>query len=337
MKSQSQIVRVKRERFLPFRFAPNAIALTPEEIERDGTRLEWNPSSDRKLRLDEPWSRLRLRFRLSVDVTALARALPPDELGHVKATALLRWAVVIAAPDTRLRQVVTADWNGAPEVEFALEVSRVDVHGLVTFTPWLARGSATPAAPGFASAAGHRVASGASFLFQPEPEPIATGRFLEIRYQSFSHDAALRSTSQHLYVLDTVEAPLLWINSDHDAIADVLNAKGQTGTNARLREVLFDRISCGVWSQLFFSAIESLSASGEARAGWQSGVLAELLPLMYPKVSTHSARVQEVLALRQEQSLGQLAQLCDLALQRRDDIVRHMSRLIDQAQRGTSG
>ncbi len=133
-----------------------------------------------------------------------------------------------------------------------------------------------------------------------------------------------------LYHLETHgETPLLRINKDHQEVAHALDAKGQTGGMSRLREVFFDVISRGVWSQLFMSAAESLGKDGRCRHRWQEGVLAALLPAMYAGVRPRD-RVRELLADRDgEAPLSVLSARCDDALQRHLELVKHMRRLVE--------
>ena len=338
--SQTQ-VQVRRERFMPFRSLNTAVEMRTVHAAVDGVDLLEDAESETELRLDgQPWSHLDLHFELAVESDVIDQVLPE----HERATPPLRWALVLEAPRTRIRRVVTAAWEG-PKFTARFELSARDIAGPVTITPWLVRSESSEsrsengnATIGYASAEGHRLASGRVFTLYTDPVPVRSGKFLDVRYKAFSQDVALRSG--FLYHLDTIGEPVLWINSDHASIAEVLNAKGQSGIRARLRELFFDTISGAVWTQLFLRSASALSEASlgdgmEVRKPWQSGVLRELLPYMFPKKTSHDERLRELLAVREE-SLGLLAELCDSALQQRGDVVKHMSRLIERADAGAS-
>lgn len=324
-------VQVKRERFMPFRFLSGAIEMQPTQVRVDADDALEDYDSEMEVRLDgQPWSKIELSFDLSVAGDVLEEVLPEQQ----RAQPPLRWVVVLEAPQTRIRRALSSAWNGPKTVaQFVLHAR--DIAGPVKITPWLVRSESGDVARGYAAAEGHRLASGRLFTLHTDPVPVRSGKFLDVRYKAFSQDVALQSS--FLYHLSTIDEPVLWINSDHASIAEVLNAKGQTGVRARLRELFFDTISGAVWTQLFLRSVDSLDEDGEVRKPWQGGVLMELLPYMFPKQSSHAARVREILAVRAEsRSLGMLAELCDGALQERGDVVKHMSRLIERSGAGAS-
>jgi hypothetical protein len=176
-----------------------------------------------------------------------------------------------------------------------------------------------------------RLADGAPFAVHPFTRHVKPGDFLDIQYRRFAEDPALRNEAYRLFHLDLGnEQPLLLINADHGAVVDVLDAKGQVGARARLREAFFDTISHAVWTQLFLHAAESVDDEGESPRAWHRGVLGEILADAFPGRRSRAERVQELLAIRREpQAMSLLAALCDRAIQRRLDLPAHMRSLVE--------
>jgi len=317
---------VRRERFLPFAFARHGLRLAVSELALDGKSLPLDEHEVIHLD-DESWRELRLVGAVEVGDEALA-SLPPDERGRADQLAAL-W-LVLRCDRTALRRGVPVGPGGAGTREFELTVPRAEVDGPFEVVPWLVRSRAGAPPPGYAASEGARLASGPRLYVYPhEPAPRA-GDFLEVVYVRFSEDAVLRHQPWRLYQLETHgDTPVLRINADHESIVRVLDARGQTGLDARLREVFYDQISRGVWSLLFTGAVESLDSEGRTHRPWQQGVIRELLPHMFPETPKRE-RMHELVALREDEShLSLLAEKCDEALQRRLDAVKHMTRLIE--------
>jgi hypothetical protein len=147
----------------------------------------------------------------------------------------------------------------------------------------------------------------------------------------------LQQWADTLYRLEChQEGPILWLNSDHQTIDQILATQASAGRRAGLREVFFDQIAHAVWSQLFIKAVADTEAGeaeeqgdlGEARYEWQQGVLAELLPAVVPEEPDDDARLRRVLA-ESHDDLSLTLERLDTALQRRNELVKHMKRLIE--------
>lgn len=330
MKTDARLDRVKRERFMPFAFERHAVKLALQTLQKDD-EPPFTPEPEDAERgevflEDDRWTRLLLRFSFELEEGTLERVVSDDERRALPIARLLRLHI----PRTRVRRVVLVDGRkGGPSL-VDVTIDREDLDGSATFTPWLTRSAHGPVVAGFANRVGQKLATGRAFVvhpYAPRPKP---GQFLDVQYRSFKEDAQLKRHPDRLYLLDANgPAPVLFINSDHREVVDALDAKAQSGTKARLREVFFDVLSVGVWTQLFMHSVEALDDEGATRHAWQDGVLAELLPAMFRTARNHSARVRELLAIRQSDSpLRQLSELCDLALQERLDLARHMQRLV---------
>lgn len=330
MKPDARLDRVKRERFMPFAFERHALRLTLRAVQKDD-EPEVPPEPDELERgelflEDDRWKRLRLRVHVDMEKDTLAKVLAQHELETPPISHLIRLHV----PSTRVRRAIVLDAVEHAEREVELVISREDLGGTATLTPWLVRSTHAAAAPGFASRAGQKLATGGPLVIHPYAPRPKPGQFLDVQYRSFKEDVQLRRHPDRLYVLEANgTSPVLFINSDHREVADALDTKAQTGTKAKIREVFFDVLSVGVWTQLFMQAAEALDDEGVARHAWQHGVLTELLPVMFPGARNHSARVRELLAIRASDApLRNLSELCDLALQKHLDLARHMQRLV---------
>ncbi|MEM6954544.1 MAG: hypothetical protein AAF411_13175 [Myxococcota bacterium] len=316
--------RLRRERFLPFAFAPKGLRLSLESASVDGEVIALEGGG---VRIEDPrWRTLRLTGSVSVDEQGLNTLTGSERDAPFDAATC--WVVVRCAQTYWRRGYALS----APDHRFELCFQREDVAGMIELVPWLVRSTVGMGAPGFASAVGARLAGGARLrvvLHEPAERP---GSFLDVRYVRFSEDPALRLEPWRLYHLDTLgDAPLLRINRDHESIAEVLDARGQTGMNARLREVFYDQIARGVWAMLFMHSVEGLDDEGFALHRWQNGVIEELLPDLFPAVQKRKRR-RALAAARQDPShISRLASRCDAALQRRLEIVKHMSRLLQEA------
>ncbi|MGD8862186.1 MAG: hypothetical protein PVI30_19395 [Myxococcales bacterium] len=329
--------RVKRERFMPFVFARGGLSLSLLEARLDdGEALALEPEALQRGEIhleDSRFERLQLHLRLAWGADLLGRVLPEGERDEPPVRAVL----VLREPRTRMRRSVDVPLTPLdarrPGVVTTVTVERDELAGPLTLTPALVRAAAGSAPAGFARGVGAHLASGRSLTVHPYAPRQRSGEFLDVQYRSFGQDPQLGTQPHRVHFLDLAgDHPVLFINSDHREVADALDARGQSGIRARLREVFYDSVALGVWSQLFMEAVEGLSEDGESRRPWQRGVLAELLPQMFPHLRRHGERVDELLAIRDsDHALSQLAALIDQALQRRLDLGRHMQKLVHEA------
>lgn len=325
--------RTKRQRFLPYAFARFGLDFAIRRCELDGSGAITEMDHERHLVEldDDPWERLVVRGEVALRSSVLSQVLPEQERCEPPVEL---WLVVRCA-ETRLRRGarVTEAPTRPGSHPFSFELARPECFGTVEVVPFAlrARNAEQPAA-GFAHAHGARLAGARAWELRVDRRRDPAGRFLDVRYRSFSGDPVLSAYAGNVYSLDhETETPILWINADHEAISAVLNARGATGTRARLREVLYDRISHGVWTQLFLRAVTHLSdGDGETVWEWEDAVLRRLLSRVFPKLRTHAARLAEVRGLVAGGELPHLLGLLDAALQDEDNVSQHMTRLVQE-------
>ena len=324
--------RTKRERFLPYAYGRSGLAVELRGVRLDGRLLEEGVDPQRRLVAidEERWDTLTVELELTVSEELLGAVLPPHERVSAPVAAL----VIVRCSDTKLRRGVVAE---APPGGVGVHVARVrvvhdEVRGGVELVPQLVRKrSARTPAGGFASVEGARLARARPWEVRLEPERSPEGRFLDVRYRSFSDDAVLMAVGDNLYQLECdQEAPILWVNSDHARIAAILNDRATTGRRARLREVFFDVIAQGVWTQLFLRAAMDVVERDEVVYPWEDAVLRELLPLMYPGPRTHPARRRRLVDSMDQLGIVGTVERLDSALQQKNELTRHMGRLIEE-------
>ncbi|MFW6052148.1 MAG: hypothetical protein ACODAU_13300 [Myxococcota bacterium] len=323
--------RVKRERFLPYAHVRLGLQLEVTACEADGTAEPDAIDRDRHLvAMDEAtWKALSLQLEVRAGDGVLERTLPP---GDPVAGAAGAW-VLVRCEATRSRWAVPME-PGSPASAWRgrLRLERDAVHGVVELRPVLVR-SSPPSSPepGYAHAPGMRLAGGRPWEVRVDKPRVAQGKFLEVTYHGFSEDPQLApyASSVHRLECDS-ETPRLWINKDHPKVTAIMDDRGSTGPRARMRDVFFDLVSHAVWMQLFVRAATHLDDAGESVHEWETSVLQQLLPAVYPHLRTHPQRVAR---LREELGAGDwtpVLQRLDAALQAKHEVARHMTRLIEE-------
>jgi hypothetical protein len=319
--------RRKLERFLPYAYERTGVELELLGCELDG-RVGPDPDPERRqiVLAGQPWRRARLHYRLVVPERTLLAVLPPGAHAEAEVVFALR------CTPTRLRRthrVLSAPLQDRLQ-NGSFDLGADECMGVVDIVPYLIRASAVTAAPGYAHQRGARLASARAWQVRVLPAPPAAGRFLDVRYRSFKGDPGFIAARSNVYRLDCdQDAPVLWINADHDKIAAVLDDRGSTGRKARLREVFYDLIAHSVWMQLFMRAAADVRELDEATYAWQDGVLRQLLPGIFPAVRSHGERLSSLRTLIAD-DVGLLLDRVDTVLQGRADLSTHMSVLADE-------
>lgn len=330
--------RTKKERFLPYRYDRLGVEFAVQTVELDGSPVENLVEADRqRVLLDRPWGEAKLDCVVTVPRTVLMAVLPEHEAGNPP----IKLILALSCPDTRLRrglelEAAVDQADGGRAFRGQVSLAKADLAGHLSIQPYLLRAEATTnAVSGFAPHEGARLAAGLEWEVQIDRGRLPEGRYLEVRMKSFAEDTLIPERDRgNVYRLETDQpAPILWLNSDHANLADVLMNEGTSGVRARLREVAYDQLAFPIWSQLLLRALHHRYADGDGEYvyPWEEGVIESLAGWMYPDKETRSARIAQLEYEREDLPL--LLSRLDAALQREQEFATHLLKLIEEAVR----
>jgi hypothetical protein len=319
----------RRERFLPYRYARSGLELSIERCRLDD-RDEVAPDNEAcAIELDVRWTTATLDVRLELPAetrdSLLAPGTPADAIDAL---------VIVRSPSTFFRSAVRVPMRRA-RATLSIVLERDQLAGLAELMAVVVRTTDAQRlgahAQEYASARGIRIADSRTWQLRIDRVQEPRGEYLDIRYHPFSTEPTVPARDHgNLYLLRLEqETPELWINADHERIAAVLDSKGTVGRHARLREVAFDLVAHGVWTQLFMRAARDYVTHEETSYAWQDAVLDLLLRDVFPELRSVAERRDRLAELWVELPLL-LARL-DAALQRRASVSAHLSRLIEEA------
>ena len=318
-----------RSTALPFRYRDSGVDFELDSFvvdNGDRTVLELNPaqteidlasavtSSDDTGEPD--WETITLRGSLRLPEETVQAVFPEDEQGQppAKLYVTLRCHETIYRDQTIVSEAPTT----TGEYDVRLEIPKKKVRGTVELRPYLVRTESRPREESneYADQKNFRVASGRLYYVvvdRPEGEERAAIDGEQVR---FSQNAHLPNGNK-LYYLDfrNESRPKLWINSDHPRITEVLQSRGSVGAEARMRDVILDQVSYGVWVQLLVRAGSVADIEGDAEHEWQEMVLQTFAPNLYDTsdVSEATRRLKEDLS--DPQTLPHVIQRIDSELQ----------------------
>jgi hypothetical protein len=322
--------RVQEVRFLPWAHESHALALSVLGGRLDGRTLELTDPRVQILDLSSPWQRARIELELRVPTRVLGRVLPEHEHADPRVEILIS----LRCDRTHLRrQVCLRRWSEGESGRFAaaLTIARDELAEQATLDAYLVRSQACSSPmPGVASRLGARLASARPWVLQIDEAPARAGSYLETQYRSFARDPSIPPSNRAaLYRLELErEDPILYLNADHERVRAVLDAKGTTGRRARLRELVFERIVSGVWTQLVLRAAARAVEDGELAYAWEHAVLDQWLPRLYPEQADDEARRRCL--HRDYQRLPTLLVELDGALQTSGELAEIATKLADE-------
>ena len=272
---------------LPFSYRNNGVDFDLDSFTVDNgdqTTLELNPSqteidltsavssSDSS---DEPdWDTITLHGKLRLPEETVQAVFPEDERAEPPA----KLYVTIRCHETiyRDRVVISESSTTSGEYDVKIEVPKSTVRGTVELRPYLVR---TEPHSGeepndYADQKNFRVASGTLYYVVVDRADGEERAAIDGERVRFSQNDHLPDGNK-LYYLDfrNESRPKLWINSDHPRIAEVLQSRGSVGAEARMRDVILDQVSYGVWVQLLIRAGSAVDVEGEVEHEWQEMVL----------------------------------------------------------------
>ena len=226
------------------------------------------------------WSTIRLNLELQIPSDVIQTVFAETERDDPPAALI----VVARCEDTYLRESKTIATDSIVGSHTAgTTLSRGRLRNRLTLTPYVVRTTDGRNTNGYAHHIGSRLASSRSWEVVIDRNESSGGGYLGVEFDSFAKKDHGAQKDQVYHLAVSGPEPTLFLNSDHEDIRSVLKHEGSTGTHARIRDVAFDVIGSGVWTELFVNAAADVDENGDAVYDWQTGVLEFLLEKMYPE------------------------------------------------------
>lgn len=197
-----------------------------------------------------------------------------------------------------------------------IRLEKDDVRGTVELRPYLVRDDDRTGGGKYASGNNFRVSSGQRYEIVVDRPSDDESPAIDGENVSFSQTAHLPD-GEKLYYLDfrNEARPKLWINADHPRITDVLQSRGSVGAEARMRDVILDQISYGVWTQLLVRAGSAVDDEGDVEYEWQETVLKTFVRNLYDVDNLEEATQRFREDIRDPESLSHIVSRMDRELQ----------------------
>lgn len=329
---------------LPFSYRDKGVDFDLDSFtidDGDQTALELNPS---QTEIDlaaavsssgeggEPdWDTITLHGKLRVPEEAVQAVFPENERSEPPA----KLYVTIRCHETiyRDREVISETHTTPGEYDVSIEVSKHTVRGTVELRPYLVRTEARSGKGpnGYADQKNFRVASGTLYYVVVDRHEEEERAAIDGERVRFSQNTHLPDGNK-LYYLDfrNESRPKLWINSDHPRIAELLQTRGSVGAEARMRDVILDQVSYGVWVQLLVRAGSAVDVEGDVEHEWQEMVLQTFARNLYETsdVSEATHRLRDDLS--DPQTLPHVMQRIDSELQEYIDPREQLIHLMEE-------
>lgn len=244
------------------------VGLGPGETTVDLTPSRINGGADGEV----PWNVATLSIRLEVPREVVEKVFPEDE--REEPPAMLYVAIRCRETIYRDREVVEESKITDSAYTQDIELNWSELRGTVELRPYLVRANSCDECKKYANEKNVRVADGAAHTVLLEDDERDEYTFIDGEEVHFSESTHLPD-GQKLYYLDfKAEArPKLWINADNPRIADTLQTDGSIGARPRMRDVILDQISYGVWTQLIVRAACAIDSQGGVPHEWQRSVI----------------------------------------------------------------
>lgn len=275
----------REQRFYPWAYDDHGLRLRVANLSLDGRPSEAGDPRPHSVELGGDWTRAALELEVRAP-RRIWRRLVSEHERDVPPLAVL---VTLSCARTYLRRRVgLRDWATVEggRARFVLALDRDEFAGFVEIDAHLIRTATARDDPGegasVATRPGTRLAGSRTLTLIIDPPEVRTGNYLDVQYRRF-HAEPSAPDPRALYELELEgEAPILYLNADHEALRPTLDSKGTRGSQARVRDLLFERIAAGVWTQLVTRACMRLVDDGEPAYAWEQAVLDQWLPRLYP-------------------------------------------------------
>lgn len=279
---------------------------------------------------DQPWERATLSGCIQVPDAVVETVFPEDERTEPPA----KLYVTVRCHDTIYRDRVMVSDGPTPagtyEVDVGLQWS--NLRGKVELRPYLVRQVPGADDSEYASNPNVRVADGEIYTVLIDAWERDERAFIDGEQASFSQSAHLPD-GEKLYYLDfrNRSNPKLWINADNPRIADVLQSEGSVGAEPRMRDVILDQISYGVWTQLIVRTATAVGPDGDVNYEWQQTVVDSFGRRLYDVSDSSEAALRLREEIDDTERLPHLVERIDGELQ---EFVDPRSQLINLMEEG---
>ncbi|RLM53743.1 hypothetical protein DVK02_12935 [Halobellus sp. Atlit-31R] len=276
------------------------------------------------------WNTISVFGQIALPESTIEAVFPPEE--RESPPAKLYVAVRCHETIYRDHSIVSDAPTLAGPYDVQIRLHKEELRGRVELRPYLVRTEDRDGEGQFASKKNFRVAGGKRYELiidkQGNEEPPA----IDGENVSFSQTPHLPD-GEKLYYLDfrNEKRPKLWINADHPRIADVLQSRGSVGAEARMRDVILDQVSYGVWSQLLVRAGSSIDDDGDVEYDWQQTVLETFVRNLYAIDDLSEAMHRFRQDIHDPDSLPHLMGRIDRELQ---EYIDHRAQLINLMEEG---
>ena len=317
---------------MPYRYRRFGIDCDVESYELDGDTHEGPIERQRQLvdaTRQSDWETIRLNLGLQVPTATIETVFAERE--HDSPPAVL--IVVVRCNDTYLRTgktVATGSIEGKHTA--GISVPRSRLRNRVTLKPYLVRTTESQITDRYAHQSGNHLASARLWEVVIDEDESSGGGYLDVSFDSFAKLDHLRNAQ--VYHLETTgPEPTLYLNSDHQDIRPMLENEASTGSHARIRDVAYDVIGSGIWTELFVSAAVDVDENGDTVYDWQTGVLEFLLEKMYPDADMGSALSDVRAGIQENENTADVFNRLNTVLQVEADnrsLQDHLSKLIQE-------
>jgi len=280
----------------------------------------------------DQWQDVTLYGQIEVPEETVTAVFPRDE--HDSPPAKLYVAIRCHSTIYRDRTVVSKSPTDDGVYDVQIRIHKDDVRDEVELQPYFVRSTDRERDGTYAHKKNFRVASGDLYRTVVDRPPGEEPPAIDGEEVSFSQSPHLPA-GEKLYYLDfrNESRPKLWINADHPRITDILQSRGSVGAEARLRDVILDQISYGVWMQLLIRAGSAIDKQGEVEYEWQETVLETFARNLYEEDDLSEAVQRLRTDLEDRESLPHVMDLIDRELQ---EYIDHRTQLINLMEEGLS-
>jgi len=286
----------KRARFHPYAFVEDGLDLEILSVVLDDAEpIMPDREQERVVDARALWTSAKLAVECRADRVLLEKVLPPDELRAPRAEFVLS----CRCPRTYFLHsksiALASDGLSPSRCDIALSARNIDKE--VSISLELVRTDrASGGTTGFAALRGMRLATAARWTLRMEPVEERQGRYLDVRYTSFSDDMQIPSEYGRclFYLHADPMRPVLFLNTDHELSHRALNSRGARGVNARVRDLALGHVEAHVWPELLMLALSEIATLDDALP-WQSGALEKWLPQVYPSLDGPSLQLEQAL------------------------------------------